>query len=226
MVAAMSSLLTLPKIPHTKTRSAGTNRANERHIDASPCSTRTRSASPASAARCRANSTSAGSRSTSSASTSPLRGWAARTSITSRPWPAHRLTIRMGSTDPDRPADHASDHARARSRRARPAPSSAPAAAARKGGTTDPRRRHANAPSAKWLRPPRPAPLTASFAPVTASFGPVTASPGWSPDTMGAHRRVEARDRSMNSRRPVTGHRNGPGHRTGTDGSPRMGPPE
>ena len=51
---------------------------------------------PAAAARSRAKATRAGSSSTSSAETSGPLGWVATTSITSRPWPAHRLTIRIG----------------------------------------------------------------------------------------------------------------------------------
>ena len=64
--------------------------------EASPSSIRTRSPTPAVAARSRAKATSAGSSSTSSAETSSRRGCSATTSITSRPCPAHRLTMRIG----------------------------------------------------------------------------------------------------------------------------------
>ena len=99
MVRVMSAALMFPNTPHTRTMSAGTSSAYQRHCDASPSTIRIRSATPApaAAARSRAKATRAGSSSTSSAETSGPLGWVATTSITSRPWPAHRLTIRIGS---------------------------------------------------------------------------------------------------------------------------------
>ena len=64
--------------------------------EASPASMRTRSPTPAVAARSRAKATRAGSSSTNRAETSSRRECSATTSITSRPCPAHRLTMRIG----------------------------------------------------------------------------------------------------------------------------------
>ena len=97
MVRVMSAALMFPKTPHTSTMSAGTASAYQTGCDVSPSTIRTRSATPAGlGGRSRAKATSAGSSSTSSAETSAPLGWVATTSITSRPWPAHRLTIRIG----------------------------------------------------------------------------------------------------------------------------------
>ena len=96
MVRVMSAELMFPNTPHTSTRSAGTWASYQRHSEASPSTVRTWSATPDDAARSRAKATSPGSSSTSSAETSARRGWVATTSMTSRPCPAHMLTIRIG----------------------------------------------------------------------------------------------------------------------------------
>ena len=161
-----------------------------------PRPTRIRSATPApaAAARARAKAARAGSSSTSSAETSGPLGWVATTSITSRPWPAHRLTIRMGSPGscsryrPDRPGSRTAGR-----RRLGPGTSSSAArtmdCTARNrcdSPTTDPRRTHATAPSAN----------RSVARPVRATVRPRTRPrPGWSPGAMTAHRRVVRRDR-------------------------------
>src|SRR5215468_3338275 len=94
-VRLMSSVLTLPKIPHSSRMSVGSASAKLSTTPASASRTSTPGSS-ASAARWRAWAASRGSASTSRAVTSRPRGCPGSTPSTSRPCPAQRLSRRTG----------------------------------------------------------------------------------------------------------------------------------
>ena len=87
----------LPKMPQASTTSAGTAPARQSLVDASPSTTSTPPSTPASVAAARASATSCGSSSTRRARTAPAAGFPTSAPITSRPWPAERLTIRVSA---------------------------------------------------------------------------------------------------------------------------------
>ena len=141
MVRVMSARLMFPNTPHTSTRSAGTCSPYQRTARRRP-----RRSDPVGHAGRRRPVTGEGdqpgSSSTSSAETSARRGWVATTSITSRPCPAHRLTIRIGpGWSPGQPVEEVPDH------RLHQPPAAATAS------SPGPRRTRASAPSAN--RPTR-----------------------------------------------------------------------
>ena len=92
-VCRMSDSLTLPKTPHTSTRSAGTAPRYADVVAASPWTTRT-CWSACLSALVRATSTFAESSSTRRAATSWPRACVPSTGSRSRPWPAHMLMAR------------------------------------------------------------------------------------------------------------------------------------